>query len=143
ADNIVADIRESTSRSDGVDRSIPHEIGTSLGDSNQPLFFGFTQLILHNPTLLMRVDGSNDDRHNTYRSGGPKTKDTTFLPPIFVCILGAGLIVGSVKLLFYSMDRGGNVFYVVFLGGFPIFCFGLLLVFFSFLPETLTIFGFS
>lgn len=65
------------------------------------------------------------------------------LPPPLALLVGGVLVIGTCKLLFYAMDRGGKIFGMVFIGGFPIFFFGFMLILFCFLPESPSIFGFS
>ena len=62
---------------------------------------------------------------------------------VVALFLGGALIIGSTKFLFYAMDRGGKLFYLAFLGGFPFFCLGFLLILFCFLSDPPSIFGFS
>ena len=63
------------------------------------------------------------------------------VPAPLVLIAGIALTISLSKFLFYAMNRSDKLTVVVFLAGFPFFCFGVFLILDCFLFDPLPIYG--
>jgi len=112
-----------------------------LGDGEKALIFHFDQLIMHDRALLTSVMATYPNGSDANSGGGPKSDNARSLPTPIAFFLGSLFIVGSVKCLFYAMDRDGYLLPLVFGFGFIPFCLGVMIIFSCFLPDPPTIFG--
>jgi hypothetical protein len=69
------------------------------------------KLALHDEALFAGVMGADPNGRDTNKARKPKTQKSKSLPTPIAFLLGSLLIVGSVKLLFYALDRGNNLLY--------------------------------
>lgn len=132
----------------GIQRAVVPFQGLNRGrfleeNPRPPLTFHFIQLALHKTALPVRITTRNANSQETYYGGDPQTANSPTLPKPIAFFLGSILIVAMFKLLFYSFDRGGKIFYMVFFGGFPLAFLGVALVVFCFLPDPPPIFWFK
>jgi hypothetical protein len=101
------------------------------------------KLISHDLSLLAGIASPNEDCGDTNEASKPEPQETKSLPAPIAVLLGGVFIVAAVKFLFHTLDRGGYILYKTFILGFPFFCLGGMLIFFSFLPDPPSILGFT
>jgi hypothetical protein len=63
----------------------------------------------HDGALLTRIMSTDPYSNHTDGRGGPKASDAKMLPAPIALLLGSLLIVGSLKFLFYALERGGKL----------------------------------